>query len=308
MDSLLRKYIDIIEAAAPAAAPTAAQQLVAKAGLPDPNASPEQMVANMQKAMPTPQEMMAQQQARMQANKAKTAAATVPGTLKAGDGSAVVDGSGAPVQAGTQPAPAAVAAPAAPEVPAAPAVPAAPEVPAVAAPASTAADQDDADMGAAMTANTQAANGVNAQGQNVTMPGGINPETGTATTPTQTATPAPAAAPNYDTMPFGQAFGAARKAGAKDFTWKGKKYAVQMAPKQAATPSPAGTVKNAAGGQTTTNAGGAATSVTRNSRPVVPGSLRAQQQANQAAQPATESYMKDLNAMRRIAGLKDSGT
>jgi len=122
------------------------------------------------------------------------------------------------------------------------------------------------------------------------------------------AAPAPAAAPNYDAMPFGQAFGAARKAGAKDFTWKGKKYAVQMAPKQAATPNPAGTVKNAAGGQTTTNAGGAATSVTRNSRPVVPGSLRAQQQANQAAQPATESYMKDLNAMRRIAGLKDSGT
>jgi hypothetical protein len=29
------------------------------------------MVANMQKAMPTPQEMQAQQQARMQANKAK---------------------------------------------------------------------------------------------------------------------------------------------------------------------------------------------------------------------------------------------
>ena len=37
-----------------------------------------------------------------------------------------------------------------------------------------------------------------------------------------------------------------------------------------APPSPAGTVKNAAGGQTTTNAGGAATSVTRNSRPVDP--------------------------------------
>ena len=84
-----------------------------------------------------------------------------------------------------------------------------------------------------------------------------------------------------------------------------KKYAVTMAPKQAATPNPAGTVKNAAGGLTTTNAGGAATSVTRNSRPVVPGSLRAKQQA---PQPATESYMKDLNAMRRIAGLKDSGT
>ena len=233
MDSLLRKYIDIIEAAAPAPA------------------------------------------------------ATVPGTLKAGDGSTVVDGSGAPVQAGTQPAPAAAA-------------------PAAAAP--TAADQEDADMGAAMTANAQAANGVNTAGQNVTMPNGINPETGTPTTPQQAATPAPAAAPNYDTMPFGQAFGAARKAGAKDFTWKGKKYAVTMAPKQAATPTPAGTVKNAAGGLTTTNAGGAATSVTRNSRPVAPGSLRAQQQANQAAQPVKETFMKELNAMRRIAGLKDSGT
>jgi hypothetical protein len=273
MDSLLRKYIDIIEAAAPAPA------------------------------------------------------ATVPGTLKAGDGSTVVDGSGAPVQAGTQPAPAAAApaeapaaAPAAPQGSIAtdttdplaannqPAPAPAPAAPAE-APATTVADQDDADAGAAMTANAQAANGVNTAGQNVTMPNGINPETGTPTTPQQAATPAPAAAaPNYDTMPFGQAFGAARKAGAKDFTWKGKKYAVTMAPKQAATPNPAGTVKNAAGGLTTTNAGGAATSVTRNSRPVAPGSLRAQQQANQAAQPVKETFMKELNAMRRIAGLKDSGT
>ena len=53
MNSLLRKYIDIVEADAPVApaAPTKAQQLVAKAGLPDPNASPEQMVANMQTSL-----------------------------------------------------------------------------------------------------------------------------------------------------------------------------------------------------------------------------------------------------------------
>jgi hypothetical protein len=285
MNSLLRKYIDIIEAAAPApaaapvapAAPTKAQQLVAKAGLPNPNSSSEQMLANMQKAMPTPQEMMAQQQARMQANKAKTAAATVPGTLKAGDGSAVVDGSGAPVQAGTQPAPAAVAAPAAP---AAPEVPAAP---AVAATATTAADQDDADMGAAMTANAQAA----------------TPAAAPAAPPTQAATPAPAAAPaatpaaapaaapNYDTMPFGQAFGAARKAGAKDFMWKGKKYAVQMAPKQAATPKPA-PAKPLPGKTPFPGAG--------------------QISDNPAAESRNASIMKELNAMRRIAGLKDSGT
>lgn len=294
MDSLLRKYIDIVEAdlrtpaeiaasqelltandgsttsgAAPAArnpnagltpddprwqgpkptatapaAPTKAQQLVAKAGLPDPNASPEQMVANMQKAMPTPQEMMAQQQARMQANKAKTAAATVPGTLKAGDGSTVVDGSGAPVQAGTQPAPAV----------AAPAVPAAPEVPA--APATTPA-----------AAPAQAAT-----------------PAPTAAAPTAAA---PAAAPNYDTMPFGQAFGAARKAGAKDFMWKGKKYAVQMAPKQAATPKPA-PAKPLPGKTPFPGAG--------------------QISDNPAAESRDVSIMKELNAMRRIAGLKDSGT
>ena len=261
MDSLLRKYIDIIEAAAPApavapvapAAPTKAQQLVAKAGLPNPNSSSEQMLANMQKAMPTPQEMMAQQQARMQANKAKTAAATVPGTLKAGDGSAVVDGSGAPVQAGTQPA---VAAPAAPEVPAAPAV-TAPEAPA-AAPV------------AAPTNVPRDANGVNI----------ANKPAGSA------ATPAPAAAPNYDTMPFGQAFGAARKAGAKDFMWKGKKYAVQMAPKQAATPKPA-PAKPLPG-------------------KAVPGG--GQISDTPAAESRNASIMKELNAMRRIAGLKDSGT
>jgi hypothetical protein len=118
------------------------------------------------------------------------------------------------------------------------------------------------------------------------MPGGVNPETGTVTTPTQAATPAPAAAPNYDTMPFGQAFGAARKAGAKDFMWKGKKYAVQMAPKQAATPKPA-PAKPLPG-------------------KAVPGG--GQISDTPAAESRDVSIMKELNAMRRIAGLKDSGT
>jgi hypothetical protein len=119
------------------------------------------------------------------------------------------------------------------------------------------------------------------------MPNGINPETGTPTTPQQAATPAPAAAPNYDTMPFGQAFGAARKAGAKDFTWKGKKYAVQMAPKQAATPKPA-PAKPLPGKTPFPGAG--------------------QISDNPAAESRNASIMKELNAMRRIAGLKDSGT
>lgn len=62
--------------AKPAAAPTKAQQLVTQAGLPQPGASAEDMLKNMQ-ALPgmDPQKMMADQQARMAAMKAKTAAA-----------------------------------------------------------------------------------------------------------------------------------------------------------------------------------------------------------------------------------------
>jgi peptidoglycan hydrolase-like protein with peptidoglycan-binding domain len=68
-------------AAAPAAAaPTAAQALVAKAGLPQPGASADDMLANMQKAMPDPAKMMADQQARMAAMKAKQPAQSSPGT------------------------------------------------------------------------------------------------------------------------------------------------------------------------------------------------------------------------------------
>ena len=104
------------------------------------------------------------------------------------------------------------------------------------------------------------------------------------------AAAAPAAAPNYDTMPFGQAFGAARKAGAKDFMWKGKKYAVQMAPKpvQTATPKPAPKPAPLPGKTPFQGAG--------------------QISDNPAAEGRNTGIMKELNAMRRIAGLKDSGT
>ena len=107
------------------------------------------------------------------------------------------------------------------------------------APALTAADQEDADMGKAMAANaqaaTQAANGVNAAGQNVTMPDGTNPETGEKTTVANAAPAAPeqaampAAAASRDAMPFGKAFADAKAKGEKTFMWKGKSYAVQMA-------------------------------------------------------------------------------
>lgn len=56
-------------------------------------------------------------------------------------------------------------------------------------------------------------------------------------------TPATPAAPaNRDAMPFGKAFADAKAKGEKEFTWKGKKYAVAMAkpaakPAQAATPA-----------------------------------------------------------------------
>ena len=104
------------------------------------------------------------------------------------------------------------------------------------------------------------------------------------------AAAAPAAAPNYDTMPFGQAFGAARKAGAKDFMWKGKKYAVQMAPKPVQTASPKLAPKPAPlPGKTPFQGAG-------------------QISDNPAAEGRNTGIMKELNAMRRIAGLKDSGT
>jgi hypothetical protein len=111
----------------------------------------------------------------------------------------------------------------------------------------TAADQDDADMGKAMAANAQAANGVNTAGQNVTMPNGINPETGTPTTVASAAPPAPAgqgaspAAPaNRDAMPFGKAFADAKAKGESQFTWKGKPYAVQLAKPAAPARDPKG--------------------------------------------------------------------
>ena len=65
-------------AATPAAAPTAGEAMkatMAKLGTPTPGASAEAMMANMQKAMPDPNAMLAQQKARMDAMKAKTAAA-----------------------------------------------------------------------------------------------------------------------------------------------------------------------------------------------------------------------------------------
>lgn len=49
---------------------------------------------------------------------------------------------------------------------------------------------------------------------------------------------APAASTNFDSMPFGQAFKTAQAQGLKQFTWKGKPYAVQTKPAaQAAKPS-----------------------------------------------------------------------
>lgn len=49
---------------------------------------------------------------------------------------------------------------------------------------------------------------------------------------------APAAATNFDSMPFGKAFQTAQAQGLKQFTWKGKPYAVQAKPAaQAAKPA-----------------------------------------------------------------------
>ena len=119
---------------------------------------------------------------------------------------------------------------------------------------------------------------------------GVNIANMPASSAAAPAAAAPAAAPNYDTMPFGQAFGSARKAGAKDFMWKGKKYAVQMAPKPVQTATPKLAPKPAPlPGKTPFQGAG-------------------QISDNPAAEGRNTGIMKELNAMRRIAGLKDSGT
>ena len=126
----------------------------------------------------------------------------------------------------------------------------------------SAADQEDADQGAAMKANQAAAIGANqdaddlAMGQAMTanaaqaaaLASGAQDDAtgvdkavaanGAAPAPTMSAAapaPAPAgqgaspAAPaNRDAMPFGKAFADAKAKGESQFTWKGKPYAVQL--------------------------------------------------------------------------------
>ena len=207
-------------------------------------------------------------------------------TVTSGSGGAVTSGSGAAVTSGT-PAPSADAAAAAKakltpsqlkwlggadatdpaimarmpkplpgeQVPGQAAAPAAPAAPAQAA--APVDDRNEMDKASDLAA-AQAANGVNAQGQNVTMPDGTNPETGEKT---QTAAaPAPAQSGQATPQTFGQAFAAARQAGQKEFEYKGKKYSTQMAPKQSgqAAPAQAPVNTNPKVGQFATNAGGAA--------------------------------------------------
>ena len=54
-----------------------------------------------------------------------------------------------------------------------------------------------------------------------------SPENASAVTQAVT-TPPQAAQPSYDTMPFGQAFASARKAGLQQFNWKGKPYTTKQ--------------------------------------------------------------------------------
>jgi len=182
------------------------------------------------------------------------------------------------------------------------------------------ADKSRADAQAAK----QAANGVNAQGQNVTIANAdgstTNPETG-VTTPAggstaQAAAPAPAqsgsAAPNRDSMSFGQAFADARAKGEKEFTWKGKPYAVKLAPPGQAPAKPAASGKPAAPAQSGTPA---TPQVGKPAGMGKPGPTVAAAQgadpSNPLNQPKKESrqsndakFVEELNLMRVIAGLR----
>jgi hypothetical protein len=135
------------------------------------------------------------------------------------------------------------------------------------------------------------------------------PTAPTAPTPPtgQSATPAPAAAAgaaggNRDAMPFGKAFADAKAKGEKEFTWKGKKYAVKTAaPKQAATPAKALPGK-AVPGALTSMMGNIDPATGMPSNPM-PESITSN--LNRTESKILESYMKELNAMRRIAGLNE---
>jgi len=143
-------------------------------------------------------------------------------------------------------------------------------------------DQEDADMGAAMTANaqaaTQTANGIDAQGNNVTMPNGINPETGTPTTP---QTQAGQAAPANQT--FGQAFKAARASGAKEFDYKGKKYSTAQKGENPALDAAMAGKKPTAPTPPTAPAAPTAPNQSGQSTPSAPGSFSADVAARKAA-------------------------
>ena len=160
------------------------------------------------------------------------------------------------------------------------------------------ADKSRADAQAA----TQAANGVNAQGQNVTMPNGINPETGTPTTVASAPAPAQSgsAAPNRDSMPFGQAFADARAKGEKEFTWKGKPYAVKLAPTKA-PPAQSGTkAVPQVGKPAGMGKAGPTVAAAQGADPNNP--------LNQPKKESRESndakFVEELNLMRVIAGLR----
>jgi len=133
------------------------------------------------------------------------------------------------------------------------------------------------------------------------------PTAPTAPTPPtgQSATPAPAAAAgaaggNRDAMPFGKAFADAKAKGEKEFTWKGKKYAVQTAQPKAAAPAPGGIAGMAQRARQAI--GNVAKRLTAQ-----PGDVAGNMISNNPAAESklSESYMKELNAMRRIAGLNE---
>jgi hypothetical protein len=170
--------------------------------------------------------------------------------------------------------------------------------------ASAEGNAGEAEAKAAMAAKTQPAGGDTGEVPGVTTQSGA-----TATAPTaptgQSATPAPAASAaggNRDAMPFGKAFADAKSKGEKEFTWKGKKYAVKMAaPKQAATPAKALPGK-AVPGALTSMMGNIDPATGMPSNPM-PESITSNM--NRTESKISESYMKELNAMRRIAGLNE---
>ena len=167
------------------------------------------------------------------------------------------------------------------------------------------ADAEDQAMGQAMTANA-AQSAALASGAQDDVTGVDKAVAANAAAPAQSGQPA-----NRDSMPFGQAFADARAKGETQFTWKGKPYAVKLAPPgqaPAKAAAPAKAVPPAQSGTAATPQVGKPAGMGKPG-PTVAAAQGADpnnplnQPKKESREPTDSHFVEELNLMRAIAGL-----